>query len=84
MNVYPGNTADSKTVPDQVVKIREKFSLTRVILVGDRGMLTQTQIDTLRQYPGLGWISALRAAMNAGRASPSEPVDLSVKSERRQ
>src|SRR5437763_3996262 len=61
VNVYPGNTADSKTVPDQVVKIREKFSLTRVILVGDRGMLTQTQIDTLRQYPGLGWISALRS-----------------------
>jgi transposase len=61
VDVYPGNTADSKTVPDQIVKVREKFALTRVILVGDRGMLTQTQIDTLRQYPGLGWISALRS-----------------------
>jgi transposase len=61
LDVYPGNTADSKTVPDQIVKLREKFSLTRVILVGDRGMLTQTQIDTLRAYPGLGWISALRS-----------------------
>jgi transposase len=61
VDVYPGNTSDSKTIPDQIVKVREKFSLTRVILVGDRGMLTQTQIDTLRQYPGLSWISALRS-----------------------
>jgi transposase len=61
VEVYPGNTADPKTIPDQIVKVREKFALTRVILVGDRGMLTQTQIDTLRQHPGLGWISALRS-----------------------
>jgi transposase len=61
VDVYPGNTADSKTVPDQIVKVRERFALSRVILVGDRGMLTQTQIDTLQKYPGLGWISALRS-----------------------
>ncbi len=61
ITVYPGNTADSTTVPDQIVKIRDRFTLTRVILVGDRGMLTQTQIETLQQYPGLGWISALRS-----------------------
>jgi transposase len=61
VDVYPGNTADPATVPDQITKIREKFSIKRVIMVGDRGMLTQTQIDTLRQYPGLGWISALRS-----------------------
>jgi transposase len=61
IDVYPGNTGDPKTIPNQIVKLREKFSLTRVVLVGDRGMLTQTQIDTLRQYPGLGWVSALRS-----------------------
>lgn len=60
--VYPGNTGDPTTVPDQVDKLRKRFGLTRVVLVGDRGMLTQTQIDTLKQYPGLGWISALRFA----------------------
>jgi transposase len=60
VQVYPGNTADPKTVPDQVDKLRERFGLERVVLVGDRGMLTQTQIDTLKEYPGLGWISALR------------------------
>ena len=60
VDVYPGNTGDPTTVPDQVDKLRKRFGLARAVLVGDRGMLTQTQIDTLRQYPGLGWISALR------------------------
>lgn len=62
LEVYPGNTGDPKTVPDQVNKLREQFGLQQVVLVGDRGMLTQTQIDKLKQYPGLGWISALRAS----------------------
>ena len=48
------------TVPDQVQTLRERFGLQRVVLVGDRGMLTDTQIETLRQSPGLGWVSALR------------------------
>jgi len=61
VQVYPGNTNDSKTVPDQVQKLRERFGLTEVLLVGDRGMLTRTQIAHLREYPGLGWISALRS-----------------------
>jgi transposase len=61
VDVYPGNTSDPKTVPDQVGKLRERFGLHRVVLVGDRGMLTQTQIDALRAEPGLGWISALRS-----------------------
>ena len=62
LQVYPGNTADPTTVPDQVHKLREQFALEQVVLVGDRGMLTQTQIDKLKQYPGLGWISALRSS----------------------
>jgi hypothetical protein len=61
VDVYPGNTADPTTVPDQVKVLRERFALSHVVLVGDRGMLTQTQIDALRAYPGLGWISALRS-----------------------
>jgi len=62
VQVYPGKTADPTTVSDQVEKLRGDFALERVVLVGDRGMLTQTQIDTLKQYPQLGWISALRSA----------------------
>ncbi len=60
IQVYPGNTGDPSTVADQVNKLRHSFALAQVVLVGDRGMLTQTQIDKLKQYPGLGWISALR------------------------
>ena len=61
VEVYPGNTGDPTTLPDQVQKLRERFELQQVVLVGDRGLLTQTQIKALRQYPGLGWISALRS-----------------------
>jgi len=66
VDVYPGNTGDPTTVPDQVTKLRERFGLQRVILVGDRGMLTQTQIDTLQAHPELGWISALRSGAIRG------------------
>lgn len=59
--VYAGNTGDPTTVPDQVEKLRLRFGLERVVLVGDRGMLTETQIGKLKQHPGLGWVSALRA-----------------------
>ena len=61
VEVYPGNTGDPTTVPDQVDKLRNRFGFQRVVLVGDRGMLTQTQIDKLKEYPGIGWISALRS-----------------------
>ena len=61
IDVYPGNTADSSTVPDQVEKVRNRFKLSQVVLVGDRGLLPQTQIDKLKDYPGIGWISALKS-----------------------
>jgi transposase len=61
VEVYPGNTGDPTTVPDQVNTLMQHFGLDRVILVGDRGMLTQTQIDELKRHPGVGWISALRS-----------------------
>ena len=62
VQVYPGNTGDPTTVPDQIDKLRGSFGLGRVVLVGDRGMLTQTRIEQLRAYPQLGWISALRSS----------------------
>lgn len=62
VDVYPGNTADPETVPDQVEKLRTRFGLERVVLVGDRGMLTASKIETLREKPQLGWISALRSS----------------------
>ena len=61
VEVYPGDTGDARTVPDQAEKLRDRFKLSRLVLVGDRGMLTETQIEKLKAYPGLGWISALRS-----------------------
>lgn len=61
VEVYEGNTGDPTTVPDQVEKLRKRFGLRRAVLVGDRGMLTETQIGKLKEHPGLGWVSALRA-----------------------
>jgi transposase len=59
VDVYPGNTADPTTVVEQVEKLRQQFGLSRVVMVGDRGMLTQPQIEKIKTHPGLGWISAL-------------------------
>jgi transposase len=61
VEVYPGNTGDPATVADQVEKLRGQFGLERVVMVGDRGMLTQARIKELKQHPQLGWISALRS-----------------------
>jgi transposase len=61
VDVYPGNTSDPNTVEDQMVKLREDFGLRRVVLVGDRGTLTEARIEELKKVEGLDWISALRA-----------------------
>jgi transposase len=76
VSVYPGNTADPKTVPDQAEKLKNQFGLKRIILAGDRGMLTDVQIDHLKTFPGLGWISALRSSairklVDSGSLQPS-------------
>ena len=62
VEVYAGNTSDPKTVSDQVTKLRNRFGLQRVILVGDRGMITSARIrENLKPAPGIEWITALRA-----------------------
>jgi len=61
VDVYPGNTGDPTTVPDQVRHLQTEFGIARVVLVGDRGTLTDAQLRTLQAHPGLGWISALRS-----------------------
>jgi hypothetical protein len=57
--VVPGNTGDPATVPATVETLRTRFGLERIILVGDRGMLTSARIETVRAA-GFDWISALR------------------------
>jgi transposase len=61
VSVYPGNTGDSSTVSDQTEKLRKRFELNRVVFVGDRGTLTQAQLDSMKAMPEIGWITALRS-----------------------
>jgi len=67
VEVFEGNTADPMTLGSQVKKVRERFGLRRVVIVGDRGMITQARIDQeLRGLEGLDWIGALRSSQIAG------------------
>jgi DDE family transposase len=61
VEVFEGNTADPHTLAAQVDKLRQRFHLDHVVLVGDRGMITEARIDTLLRPAGLDWITALRA-----------------------
>lgn len=62
VEVFPGNTADPRTLGPAIRKVRERFGLRRVVLVGDRGMITSARInEELRPVEGLDWITALRA-----------------------
>jgi hypothetical protein len=62
VEVFDGNTADPKTVATQVDKLRQRFGLQKVVLVGDRGMITSARIrEDLSLAHGIEWISALRA-----------------------
>ena len=61
VEVFPGNTADPTSFIATVDKIRERFGLTDVVMVGDRGMITQARINDLKELPGAGWVTALRA-----------------------
>jgi transposase len=61
VSVYEGNTADPKTLMPQVTKLRDTFGLERIVLVGDRGMISQKAITELRELDGLSWVTALKS-----------------------
>lgn len=60
VSVFKGNTGDPKTLMPQVEKMRDEFGIEQFVLVGDRGMLTQKQIDVLHGINNVDWIGALR------------------------
>jgi transposase len=60
VSVFEGNTADPTTLLPQVEKVREQFSIATLVMVGDRGMISETQINALKQSEGVHWITALR------------------------
>ena len=61
VEVFEGNTGDPSTLANQVNKLKERFSLERVVLVGDRGMITAARLEETVKPAGLDWITALRA-----------------------
>ena len=61
IEVFAGSTADPTTLTSQVIKLKERFGLDHVVLVGDRGMITQARITEDLKAAGLDWITALRA-----------------------
>src|SRR5260221_2466488 len=61
IEVFAGNTGDPATVASQVDKVKDRFGITQVVLVGDRGMLTAARLREDVRPEGLDWITALRA-----------------------
>jgi len=60
VSVFEGNTGDPKTLMPQVEKMQDAFGIEQFVMVGDRGMLTQKQIDAFHDIDGIDWIGALR------------------------
>jgi hypothetical protein len=81
IEVFSGNTADPTTFTAQVKKIRKQFGITRIVLVGDRGMITSKRIDEDLRENGLDWITALRND-TIKKLVKSEAIQLSLFDER--
>jgi hypothetical protein len=78
VRVFPGNTADPTAFTTIVDTVRDRFGLHRLVLVGDRGMITAARIDALRELGGLGWLTALRAPQIAALAADDGPLQLTL------
>jgi transposase len=61
VSVFEGNTADPKTLLPQVEKVRDSFGIASLVMVGDRGMISNVQIEAMRKLEGTGWITALKS-----------------------
>jgi transposase len=82
VEVFEGNLGDPSTLATQVRKLRTRFRLKRVVLVGDRGMITKARIDADLKPAGFDWITALRAPAIKALAAEGGPLQLSLFDER--
>jgi len=79
VEVYEGNTGDPTTLQDQIEKVRQRFGLSRVVFVGDRGLLTSARIrEELAPVEGLDWVSALRSEQIRKLAEDEGPLQPSL------
>src|SRR5438477_4820262 len=82
VEVFEGNTADPMTLSAQIDKLKQRFGLSRVVLVGDRGMITNARIRDELKPAGFDWISCLRAPAIQQLAAEGGPLQLSLFDER--
>lgn len=82
VEVFEGNVGDPATLAAQIGKLKERFALERVVLVGDRGLITSARIAEDLQPAGLDWITALRAPQIQKLAAADGPLQLSLFDER--
>jgi hypothetical protein len=82
IEVFEGNTGDPSTLSNLIAKLKERFGLKRVVMVGDRGMITQARIEEELKPAGLDWITALRAPAIQHLAAEDGPLQLSLFDER--
>jgi hypothetical protein len=82
VGVFEGNTGDPKTLAAQIDKLKQRFKLDRVVLVGDRGMITEARVREDLQPAGLDWITALRAPAIQALAAEGGPLQMSLFDER--
>lgn len=78
VEVFEGNTADPATVASQISKLKDRFKLRRVVVVGDRGMITDARIEQGLRPAGLDWITALRAPAIKDLAAEGGPLQPSL------
>ena len=78
VEVFEGNTADPMTLSPQIDKLKQRFKLQRVVMVGDRGMLTSARIEQTLRPAGLDWITALRAPAIKQLAAEGGPLQPSL------
>jgi hypothetical protein len=78
VRVFPGNTADPAAFTAIVDVVRDKFALSELVMVGDRGMIITARIAKLKELGGLGWLTALRAPAIAALAADDGPLQLSL------
>jgi transposase len=82
IEVFEGDTGDPTTVSDQIAKLKERFGLKRVVMVGDRGMITQARIEGDLKPARIEWITALKAPQIHKLAAAGGPLQLSFFDER--
>ncbi|RRH86660.1 IS1634 family transposase [Mesorhizobium tamadayense] len=82
VEVFDGNTADPSTLSAQVEKVKDRFGIGRLVLVGDRGMVTAARIRDDLKPAGLDWITCLRAPAIQALAAQNGPLQLSLFDER--